>query len=254
MFFFISKILHFLISPFTWVFVLLVLGILLKTPKKKKRLLIALVVLLYFFSNNFIFDEFIRAYEDRDASFSEIHQQYDVAIILGGFTTYDEELKMEQFHQSIDRLLHGMELYKTGKAKKMMLVGGSGSIAKPNEKEALILFNFLVKLGIPQKDIIVESASKNTHENAINTTKILNETYKNGSFILVTSGYHMPRAKRCFKKTGLIITPFSVDQYAGPRKYELDHLLIPDAQVLFKWNMLVHEWTGFIIYKLMGYI
>jgi len=254
MFFYASKILHFFISPATWGFSLLFLGLFIKNAKLKRKLYISAVVLLYIFSNSFILDEVFRIYEERNPEILNSQEQFDVAIILGGFTTYDDELQLEQFHSSIDRLLHGMQLYHTGRAKKIMLVGGSGSISKPEEKEGPILYRFLVKSGIPKNDIIVEPESKNTHENAVNSAEILNKKYPNGAFVLITSGYHMPRAKRCFEKAGLTVTPYSVDQYASPRNYYLDHLLIPNAQTLAKWDMLFHEWFGYISYKIAGYI
>lgn len=253
MFFIFSKILHFLISPITWVFILLLLSFFFRTPKKKKRFLLSAILVFYFFSNSFILEEAFRAYEERDQQFEAI-EQHDIAIVLGGFTTYDAESDLEQFHLSVDRFLHGLQLYKAGKVKKIMLVGGSGSIAKPDEKEGPILQEFLVKMGIPKSDIIVESASKNTRENAVNSIAIITKDYPNSSCVLVTSGYHMPRAKRCFEKLDFAVTPFSVDHYAGERKYLFDHLFIPNTFAMVKWDMLLHEWFGFLSYKMAGYV
>jgi len=253
MFFIVSKILHFLISPITWVFILLLLSFFYKTPKKKKRFLAIAIAVFYFFSNAFILDEVFRAYEERDQQFDAI-AQHDIVIVLGGFTTYDSQSQLEQFHLSTDRFLHSIQLYKTGKVKKIMLVGGSGSISNPAEKEGVILQKFLLKMGIPKRDIIVESQSKNTRENALNATAIIKESYPNATCILVTSGYHMPRAKQCFKKVGLAVTPFSVDHYGGVRKFDFDHLFIPTTFAILKWDMLIHEWVGFLSYKLAGYV
>jgi uncharacterized SAM-binding protein YcdF (DUF218 family) len=134
-----------------------------------------------------------------------------------------------------------------------MISSGSGSILQPQEKEALFVKDYLITIGIPEEDLIIEAQSKNTRENAVNSALILKEEYPNGKFLLVTSATHMPRAKRCFQKSGLAVTPFSVDHKSGPRKYVLDHILIPNAENLKAWNSLAKEWTGFIVYKLMGY-
>jgi len=254
MFFFLSKILQFLISPVSWVFLLLLWGILSKNPKRKKRLIISSLLVFYFFSNSFIVDEVMRAYEERDVKYSEITETYDVVIVLGGFVTDDPTQELEGFHSSSDRLFHAIKLYQTGVAKKIMVVSGSGVITKQEEKEALVIENYLLKIGIPKTDLLIESESKNTHENAVNTALMLNEKYLDGKYLLVTSGYHMPRAIRCFEKVGLTITPFSVDQQAGERKFLIDHLFIPDTYALVKWEILLHEWTGFIAYKMAGYI
>ena len=253
MFFYLSKILLFLLTPVVWIFLLLSWGILTKNSKRKKRLLWTTLILFYFFSNPFITDEFVRLYEERNQTYSELTETYDVAIVLGGFSDYDAAQELIQFHFATDRLMAGIKLYKTGKAKKIMISSGSGRIMKPNQKESLHIENYLLEIGIPAEDIIIESASKNTYENAVNTTEILNEQYTNGNFILVTSAIHMPRAKRCFEKAGLTVTPFSVDQQAGERKYIIDHLFIPNVDSFARWQQLIKEWMGFISYKLVGY-
>jgi uncharacterized SAM-binding protein YcdF (DUF218 family) len=254
MFFILSKILLFLATPIIWIFSLLLWGVLTKKPIRKKRLLWITVIVFYFFSNSFITDEFIRFYEERNQTYSELTETYDVAIVLGGFSNYDTEQELIQFHFSTDRLMAGIKLYKTGRAKKIMVSSGSGQIMKPDEREALFIKDYLLKIGIPKDDIIIESESKNTRENAVNSAKILNEIYTDGNYLLVTSAIHMPRAKRCFKKTGLTVTPFSVDHQAGPRKYLPDHLFIPNTDSLTRWQQLIKEWLGFIAYKMAGYI
>jgi len=254
MFFILSKILLFLATPIIWVFGLLLWGILTKKPIRKKRLLKATVILFYFFSNAFITDEFVRSYEERDQTYSDLTEIYDVAIVLGGFSNHDPEQEMIQFHSATDRLMAGIKLYKTGRAKKLLVSSGSGKIMKPNEKEALFIEDYLLKIGIPREDLIIESESKNTRENATYTTEILTQKYVDGKYILVTSAMHMPRAKKCFEKAGLKVTPFSVDHQAGPRKYLIDHLFIPNADSLTRWQQLIKEWFGFIAYKFAGYI
>ncbi len=254
MFFIFSKVLLFLLSPLIWIFILLLWTLKTKDQVKKKKLLWLTVIVFCIFSNPFISDEFVRFYEERNSTYSELNNDYDVAIVLGGFSGYDATQEMLQFNSAADRLLAGLKLYKTGKAKKLMIVSGSGSILNPEEKEALFVKDYLIKIGIPSSDLIIESESKNTRENAVKTAEILNEHYPTGKFILLTTASHMPRAKRCFNKVGLKTTPFSVDQKAGPRKFVFDHLFIPSIESLRAWNILTKEWAGLISYKLAGYI
>ena len=100
---------------------------------------------------------------------------------------------------------------------------------------AIFIKDYLISIGIPNRNLIIES--KNTRENAVFSTKILNERYTNGKYTLVTSAMHTPRAKRCFQQTKLTVTPFSVDHQAGPRKYVFDHLFIPDLDSLRRWKV-----------------
>lgn len=254
MFFILSKILLFLLDPITWVFLLLLWAIRTKNSVKKKKVLLTTLFVFYFFSNAFITDEFVRAYEERNTTYTDLAETFDVAIVLGGFSDYDYSQEQVQFHSATDRLMAGIKLYKTGRAKKLMIVSGSGKIMNPEEREALFIKDYLLSIGIPPQDLIIEAKSRNTRENAVNAAKILNEKYKNGKYILVTSSLHMPRAKRCFSKVEIDVTPFSVDHQAGPRKYIFDHLFLPDLDSLRRWKSLTKEWTGFIVYKINGYI
>lgn len=76
----------------------------------------------------------------------------------------------------------------------------------------------------------------------------------NGKYLLVTSGYHMPRSMAVFKKVGYKnLTPYITNRVSGKRRFTFDHLLIPNVDALFSLNFLIHEWVGFVVYKLKGY-
>ena len=120
-------------------------------------------------------------------------------------------------------------------------------------KEADILKSFLIRIGIPREKIIVENQSKNTHENATFTEVKCKELEMDKySFLLITSDYHMRRSLSCFKKTKLNITPFvkKSDEF----HFDLEYLIVPQTNVLFKWKVLFHEIVGYFVYKLMGYV
>ena len=193
MFFVLSKILNFLSSPVSWIWILLILAIFWKNPKLKKRFLIAAFAVFYFFSNSFIVDEVLRAWEVESQDMDKV-EHHDIAIVLGGFITYSESSQMEGFFESSDRFLHAISLYKAKKVDKILISGGSGSILKPEQKEAVIIKNFMVKIGIPADDIIIETLSRNTHENAKYSAEILERFYPEGNYLLITSAYHMKRS------------------------------------------------------------
>jgi uncharacterized SAM-binding protein YcdF (DUF218 family) len=254
MFFLISKTLSFLIHPLTWVFSLLLISAFSKKEKAKKYLYIAIAV-FYFFSNDFILTEVMRVWEEPRKSISEIEQKYDAVIILGGMITYDSTVERMQASRSIDRSLQGILLYKKGIAKKIFISGGSGSIHYKEMKEALILKDYLIGIGFPEEDILLESDSKNTHENALYTKQKLEEHgIADGNFLLVTSAMHMYRAKKCFQKQGLNVDTYSADVVAGPRKFVFDQMFIPNGNSINEWYNLLHELIGIAVYKAMGYI
>ena len=180
---------------------------------------------------------------------------YEAGIVLGGMLEYDVQFNRIQFRQGADRLFQAVELYKTGSIRKIFFVGGSGSIEFAHLKEGMFVRRYLRTIGIPEKDIWIENESRNTRENAVNAHELLSQKkYTGGKFLLITSGRHMRRAMGCFKTVGIDVTPYSVDRDASPvRRFTFDHLLIPDAATLLKWEALFHEWIGMITYKVKGY-
>jgi uncharacterized SAM-binding protein YcdF (DUF218 family) len=252
-FFIISKILDFLIEPPVWIIALMLFSLLSKNPKRKRKSLLASIILLVVFSNSFLLDEAMRAWEMPAAKISDLPGTYDAGIVLSGMVTYDNSLDRIQFNRRNDRLMQAVILYKTGKIKKIVFSGGSGSLVYTYLKESEMVKKFLVEIGIPADDVLIENKSNNTRENAVFTKEVLDKDIPHGRFLLFTSAFHMRRAVACFKKAGIEVTPYPTDRYSGPRKYYPDHLLIPNSGTLFDWNSLLHEIVGYGVYKVMGY-
>jgi len=253
MFFILSKILAFLLSPLTWIFTLMCFALFSKNPVRKRRYFISSIAVLYFFSNPFFADEFMRLWEVTTPDLKP-SQRYEYAIVLGGMIDYDARQDRPQFMRGADRLLQTLPLLKSGQVKKIIITSGSGSILRQDEKEADILKNYLVKAGIPDSCIITESQSRNTYENAQMTKVLLDRLQVEDSILFVTSAFHLRRAKGCFEKAGINkLVLYPTDRYSGPRKLELDHLLVPNPGTLSQWELLIHEITGYLVYKLRGY-
>lgn len=254
MFFVISKLLAFMVSPIIWVLVLLLIAVLAKDAKWKKKLLIGAFAALYVFSNSFILDEFMRLWEVPAMSYDDIPEPYDAGIVLGGVISYDPSINRSQFQRQGDRIIQAVLLYKNGKIKKILFSGGAGALSEPEGKEGPRVREFLLAIGIPEQDILIEGESRNTRQNAVMTKELIDKNFQNGKYLLITSGAHERRAVKCFEKAGVHVTPFSVDRYSGPRKFQFDHLFVPQSNTLFKWEALTHEVIGLCIYKLAGYI
>jgi uncharacterized SAM-binding protein YcdF (DUF218 family) len=254
MFFYVSKILSFLFSPIVWVFILLLYSFKTKVEGRARKVRIAALVILYICSNAFIVDECFRMWEPvtPDHEFSNV--RYEGAIILGGIGDIDLRLQKINFGYSADRLFQTLPLYYNKKIRRIIFTGGSGSIEFPEKKEGIYVKKYLNQIQIPDSSLLIESMSKNTYENAVFTKKMLDSLNVRGKFLLVTSAYHMPRSLAIFKKAGYTdITPFITNRVSGVRRYTPDHLFIPDAGALISLELLIHEWTGYLVYKLKGY-
>lgn len=254
MFFYLSKLVAFLFSPLTWVFVLLLYSFKTKVEGRAKKLRIAAVIVLYVCSNSFLVDECFRVWEPVTPDYDLMTNTYDGAIVLGGIGDVDLRLKKLNFGHSGDRLFQTLALYHKGRIKKIIFTGGSGSIEFPEKKEGIYVKKYLSSIHIPDSAMIFESESKNTYENAVNTKKILDSLNLKGNFLLVTSGYHMPRAMAVFKKAGFSnLSPYITNRSSGLRRFTFDHLFIPNPGALIGLDMLIHEWIGYLTYKLKGY-
>lgn len=253
MFFLLSKILLFLISPFTWVFICLVLSLFSKKPNRKRNYAIISVVLLLLFSNEFLFNEIEKKWEAPPIKIENIGN-CDFAILLGGFSNYDTVSSKVRFTEAADRFCQTLQLYEQKKVKKILISGGSGSVLHQDETEADKIKTFLMSLNIPASDIVMEMTSRNTHENAVNSASYLKKHEPNAKCLLITSAQHMRRAMGCFKKTSLNITPYSTHFLAFQRRFDLDILILPKPLIISRWEGLIKEWIGYFSYKIMGYI
>lgn len=252
MFFYISKVLGYLINPLTWIILALALAILNRNPRKKKRLLTISFLLLIFFTNPFLGDEVIRLWERPLEETPARH--YTAGVLLcGDIASYDKSADRIIFRSGADRLLQIIELYQQGNIKKIIISGGSGHLIYKDRTEAAFVKKYLTSIGINADDILFESRSRNTHENARFTSVLLKENRINDTVVLVTSSLHMSRASACFKKQDVLIKEYPTSKITGDRLHNFDHLFIPSVLTLKKWDMVFHEIIGFITYKVMGY-
>lgn len=249
MFFVLSKVLAFLLMPLFWFFVLMLYSFF---SKHRKKIQVVALILLYVCSNGFIVDEIGRWWEKYPLP--EINTTYEVGVVLGGIGKIDPAEKRIEFNNSADRLLKAIELYHQKKIKKILITGGSGSLLHPEDKEAVYIYQYLKNIQIPDTSIIIENESRNTYENALFTKKILDSLHIKDNIVLITSAYHLRRSVAIFEKLGYkSILPFPAERLSGPRKFELDHCLLPHPDTMSTLYKYIHEWIGMIVYKIKGY-
>jgi uncharacterized SAM-binding protein YcdF (DUF218 family) len=255
MFFILSKVLLFLTFPFTWITVTLIASVVWYKKKISKKLMITSLILFLFFSNTVIFCEFARYWEVQGKSINNL-PTYDCAVVLTGMAYYNNDLDRLSLGRNGDRIWQAIDLYHKGKVKKILITGDSGMISNRGLHEAEQLGNVLKGWNIPEKDIIIESKSQNTHENAEFTAKLLRQRYpKLKKLLLVTSAIHMKRSMACFKKQDLNCTPFSTNHFTGPtRGYYFEQFILPNSQILSHWESLTKEWIGYLSYWMAGYL
>lgn len=250
MFFILSKLLFFLLIPFTWIMVLLVWIYFTKSAKLKRRLTILTIGITIIFSSPWLYKKATLAWQFPKKTLAA-QEQYEVGILLTGMVLFDK-YNEGFFGSSSDRFIQTATLYHTGKIKKILLTGGSGSLLYDYPAEAEYLKNALVSNAVPEKDIIVEPLSRNTYENAIFSKKIIDSLQLKPPFLVITSAFHMRRSSAVFKKAGIAFETYPCDYKVIEGKFSFDDLLIPDAKLLSNWSELLKEIIGLAVYKITG--
>lgn len=254
MFFLLSKILDFFVTPLAWVLLCFAVSFVVKNDRLRKRLRMAGVILLLVFTNPWLIKRAVYAWEIPPVKSEEIAQPYDVGIVLGGSMRYfDPSVNRVVYSSSVDRLLQALQLYHDGKIKKILLSGGSGFVNYQDWKESGLIAKVLLKSGVKVEDIILENSSRNTYENALHAVEMLRSGTYGQRVLLITSAFHMRRSLMCFEKLQFKVEPFSVDLRSAVHIQTLDRIIQPDAECLMQWDMLIHEWVGIVMYKMMGY-
>ena len=251
MFFLLSKTIYFLAKPFTWVILAFVLCVWVK--RHRRRFFQWGLGMLLWFSNPLISQALMRAWEVRPVPLASLGT-YDVGIVLGGITSDKEPRDRVHITGSADRIMHAVHLYRHGNIRKILVSGGSGKIFKDQVVEAELLKRLLLLADIPARDIITESESRNTHENALNSARLLNERYPNQTCLLITSAYHMRRAEACFRQVNLPVDSYGVDFRSHAFEFTPDQWLLPSVAAFEGWEIVVREVVGLMAYKAVGYI
>ncbi len=96
---------------------------------------------------------------------------------------------------------HAVHLALEGRAGAVILCGGEG--AHP-PAEAHLMREMALAAGLPDERIVLEAASANTFENAVNAARILHDRGWR-RILVVSDGYHLPRALFVFRRLGLVV-------------------------------------------------
>ena len=151
-----------------------------------------------------------------------------------------------EWNDAADRIFAGIDLFKLNKAPVLMLTGGKlpWIIGVP---EGEYLKDVAIKLGVPEKDILLTENVENTAQEAKAIKKLL--LLDNPRVILVTSAFHMPRAQLVFEATGMNAIPFPVDFRIGAQKITFISF-IPSADSFKATSLFVREMIGRAYYNL----
>lgn len=242
-----SFLVSFLFSPSNWIILLLIVSFIFRKPSLKKVCRISALVVFLIFSNQWLLDSYAKKWQPAPVDISSL-SVFGCGIVPGGFASPDEKGN-GYFNFSSDRFIQAEKLYKLGIIKHILISGGNGKINDENFREGKWVKNELTIMGIPDSVIFVEDKSNNTEDNARYAKQLLDSLKLTPPFLLITSAIHAPRASLLFTKAGLPNVSFPCNYIAGRGSFTFASL-IPQASVLFTWDMYLKETIGFFWYKL----
>ena len=120
----------------------------------------------------------------------------DVIIVLGA-AAYDAN-PSPVFEE---RIRHGIDLYRRGLAPKLIFTGGYGGVGA-RFSESQVARRYALRQGVPDKAILIESLSRNTHDN-LRQASLLMQQHQLHDVIVVSDPLHMARALRISKELGI---------------------------------------------------
>jgi uncharacterized SAM-binding protein YcdF (DUF218 family) len=175
----------------------------------------------------------------------------DVIILLGGGMVEgvpDLSGTTAPSLSTMGRIVTAVRLYQ--RLGLPIIVTGGRMNDDADSAIATVAKRLLMDLGVPEKIIIVEDRARDTAQNARLTAAICRQLGFSKP-ILLTSAYHLKRARMAFDAAGMHVTPFPA-YFLGSRNisYTWRHLL-PRAGSLWTSTNALHEYLGILYYRMV---
>lgn len=256
--FFLSKIFWVLVQPSNLLLLVLVIAALMAKmrPVLARRLLSVTVMGVLLLTFVPVGQWLILPIERRFPELVDFPAHVDGIIVLGGGVDVRPSIGRAYLALSehAERLTVSADLARRYPEAKLVYTGFTGRLVDAGGKFPDVA-RFYERQGIERARIVIESASRNTYENAV-LSKELVTPEADQTWLLVTSVSHMPRSLGVFQKIGWPVIAMPVD-FSQPHERETRNYLSRIAQSsvggsLSELDEAVKVWVGLIAYRLMG--
>lgn len=252
--YYINKIVGWVMSPMGMLFLGLLVGVVVRCRcRKVGNFLIGAVLVGFWILGCGITTRVIgvplEGTEERWREEVEVDSGIEAVIVLGGGVGIHEKCGRVELFGAADRIWMGVRLHK---AYGVPIVLGGGM----NEKIEPLMSDF----GVPREAWSFVESARNTEEEAkliaerlVGSGQWVVGSERKPKILLVTSAWHMPRAKMLFERAGFEIVE-------GPTDYEM-HLaaekpiefgdFFPSVDAMAKNGWAVKEWVARAGYRLL---
>ena len=242
---YLHKILPVFLSPIFIVLTLSLVGVI----ARRRALVIVSVGLLYLTSTPIVSDALFRRVEqaaDR-LSPSEAPESDAIVALSAGMGWVKTKNGFVAEWPLPSRFWGGLELFKASKAPLLVFTGGKMPWQGGDETEGQVLKRYAQMMQVPADKILVTEKAENTEQEALGAQRLLQPQH--AKIILVTSAFHMQRAKKIFEHMGFSVFPYPVDfRVEGGALTVMSFL--PDPRALFVTHNALRELMGRLYYQL----
>jgi len=221
--------------------------------RKKVKFIYSALIFLIIFSNGLFADILWRLLEHpwKRLDYSLVAPSDGIVVLSGGRHLPPGNTKITEWYDP-DRFLAGIDLYKANKSNRLIFTGGINPLTSDLPPEGDIYIKEAVSMGLPKEDLYTTYPVNNTLQEAKAIKKLLNNEIPliQKNIILVTSAFHMKRAKKVFEREGISVQPYPVD-FKSKRSFisSLRNPLIwvPNTDYLNRSSRAIREIIGRII-------
>jgi uncharacterized SAM-binding protein YcdF (DUF218 family) len=239
--------------PVFWILIFLSVVFYLGRKRKLSKFLgIFSIMWLFAISTPLLPDLLISRLEDRYPVFnpdmftsfgSPVH-----IVVLGGGHVNDDRLPANDrlSSEAVVRIAEGIRIHRKLPGSIIITSGWSSSGKVP---QAEVLAETALLLGVDENYIKKQPLPKNTRMEASEYHRLFGD---NAQIILVTSAVHMRRAIYAFQEEGLDPVPAPTNHLIKKDENYNPWIGIPSSGNIRKMESAVHEYVGFLWYKLTG--
>jgi len=255
MFFILSKVLGFFALPSNLAITLGLLGVLLlatRWTRIGRFLTVASLIALAVIGLSPLGNALIIPLEQRFPPWDDTRGPPDGIVVLGGAITPDVSAVRGEvaLNEAAERVTAAVALARRYPDARIVYSGGTGALIFREGSEAAAAVRIFESLGMAHARITIEEQSRDTMENAA-FSLLVAKPQPGERWLLVTSGYHMPRAMGVFRQAGFPVEAYPVDwRTRGPQDALRPFSALGSG--LERVDTAVREWVGLLVYWLTG--